>query len=141
MMLPPTTEDRFARIELEHAARERLGAYGLRRGNTISLYGPPGCGKSVGAKRLAWNTGLPYRGSRASGKEIAMRLVSSDRKEPVILALASNIHVEAISNSTFAPPICSLQFRRLYFFFVSRKGGDSARVKRTTSSPVLVLMS
>ena len=23
------------------------------------LYGPPGCGKSLGAKRLAWNTGLP----------------------------------------------------------------------------------
>ena len=23
------------------------------------LYGPPGCGKTLGAKRLAWNTGLP----------------------------------------------------------------------------------
>ena len=23
------------------------------------LYGPPGCGKSLGAKRIAWNTGLP----------------------------------------------------------------------------------
>ena len=28
-----------------------------------------------------------------------------------------------------------------YFFLVSRKSGDSARVKRTTSSPVAVLMS
>ena len=28
-----------------------------------------------------------------------------------------------------------------YFFFVSRKSGDSARVKTTTSSPVVVLMS
>jgi SpoVK/Ycf46/Vps4 family AAA+-type ATPase len=59
MVLPPTTEERFARIECEFAARERLGAYGLRPRKTVLLYGPPGCGKSLGAKRLAWNTGLP----------------------------------------------------------------------------------
>lgn len=59
MVLPFETEDRFARIESEFAARERLGAYGLRPRKTILLYGPPGCGKSLGAKRLAWNTGLP----------------------------------------------------------------------------------
>jgi SpoVK/Ycf46/Vps4 family AAA+-type ATPase len=52
-------EERFARIEREYAARERLGAYGLRPRKTILLYGPPGCGKSLGARRLAWNTGLP----------------------------------------------------------------------------------
>jgi SpoVK/Ycf46/Vps4 family AAA+-type ATPase len=59
MVLPAATEERFARIEREYAARERLGAYGLRPRKTILLYGPPGCGKSLGAKRLAWNTGLP----------------------------------------------------------------------------------
>lgn len=59
MVLPAETEERFARIECEFAARERLGAYGLRPRKTILLYGPPGCGKSLGAKRLAWNTGLP----------------------------------------------------------------------------------
>lgn len=59
MVLPPETEERFARIECEFAARERLGAYGLRPRKTILLHGPPGCGKSLGAKRLAWNTGLP----------------------------------------------------------------------------------
>jgi SpoVK/Ycf46/Vps4 family AAA+-type ATPase len=59
MVLPANTEERFARIECEYAARERLGAYGLRPRKTILLYGPPGCGKSLGAKRLAWNTGLP----------------------------------------------------------------------------------
>lgn len=59
MVLPPEIEDRFARIEREYAARERLGAYGLRNRKTVLLYGPPGCGKSLGAKRLAWNTGLP----------------------------------------------------------------------------------
>jgi SpoVK/Ycf46/Vps4 family AAA+-type ATPase len=59
MVLPPEIEERFVRIEKEYAARERLGAYGLRNRKTILLYGPPGCGKSLGAKRLAWNTGLP----------------------------------------------------------------------------------
>ncbi len=59
MVLPPATEERFARIECEFAARERLGAYGLSPRKTILLHGPPGCGKSLGAKRLAWKTGLP----------------------------------------------------------------------------------
>jgi SpoVK/Ycf46/Vps4 family AAA+-type ATPase len=59
MVLPPAIEERFARIECEYAARERLGAYGLMPRKTILLYGPPGCGKSLGANRLAWNTGLP----------------------------------------------------------------------------------
>jgi SpoVK/Ycf46/Vps4 family AAA+-type ATPase len=59
MVLPAATEASFARIEAEYAARDRLGAHGLRPRKTILLYGPPGCGKSLGAKRLAWNTGLP----------------------------------------------------------------------------------
>ena len=59
MVLPTEIEERFARIEKEYAARERLGVYGLKNRKTVLLYGPPGCGKSLGAKRLAWNTGLP----------------------------------------------------------------------------------
>jgi hypothetical protein len=59
MVLLPGVEERFIRVEREYAARERLGVFGLRPRKTILLYGPPGCGKSLGAKRLAWNTGLP----------------------------------------------------------------------------------
>jgi SpoVK/Ycf46/Vps4 family AAA+-type ATPase len=96
MVLPPETEERFARIEREFAARERLGAYGLMPRKTILLYGSPGCGKSLGAKRLAWNTGLPlmkvqfdalissYFGETASN----LRTVFSAAKErPCVLLL------------------------------------------------------
>jgi SpoVK/Ycf46/Vps4 family AAA+-type ATPase len=59
MVLPPIAEERFARIECEYAAKDRLSLFGLRPRKTILLHGPPGCGKSLGAKRLAWKTGLP----------------------------------------------------------------------------------
>lgn len=59
MILPSHIEERFIRIEKEYAARERLAKFGLKPKRKILLYGPPGCGKSMGAERLAWNTGLP----------------------------------------------------------------------------------
>jgi SpoVK/Ycf46/Vps4 family AAA+-type ATPase len=61
MVLPEAVERRFHRIEKEFAARTRLAKHGLRPRHRILLYGPPGCGKSLGAERLAWNTGLPLR--------------------------------------------------------------------------------
>lgn len=61
MVLPPMVEKRFQRIEKEFAARTRLAKHGLKPRHRILLYGPPGCGKSLGAERLAWNTGLPLR--------------------------------------------------------------------------------
>ncbi|HPA19072.1 MAG TPA: AAA family ATPase [Verrucomicrobiae bacterium] len=61
MVLPDVVERRFHRIEREFAARTRLAKHGLKPRHRILLYGPPGCGKSLGAERLAWSTGLPLR--------------------------------------------------------------------------------
>ncbi|WP_434511954.1 AAA family ATPase [Desulfitobacterium sp. AusDCA] len=59
MILCPDLEKRFDQIEKEYAARERLKKHNLRPRTKILLYGPPGCGKTLGAERLAWNLGLP----------------------------------------------------------------------------------
>ncbi len=59
MILPSIIEDKFNRIEKEYAARERLAMYGFTPRKKVLLYGPPGCGKTLGAQRLAWRTGLP----------------------------------------------------------------------------------
>ena len=61
MVLPLHVEAKFQRIEREHAARNRLAQFGLRPRCRILLYGPPGCGKSLGAERLAWATGLDLK--------------------------------------------------------------------------------
>ena len=61
MVLAPSIEERFVRIEREHAARTRLAHHGLRPRSRILFYGPPGCGKSLGAERLAWATGLDLK--------------------------------------------------------------------------------
>ncbi|MBO3273076.1 AAA family ATPase [Hymenobacter defluvii] len=60
MILTSEVEARFCRIEREYVSRDRLAAHGLTPRRKILLYGPPGCGKSMGAERLAWNTGLPF---------------------------------------------------------------------------------
>lgn len=59
MVLPKAVENRLHRIEKEFAARARLALHGLLPRRRVLLHGPPGCGKSLAAERLAWNTGLP----------------------------------------------------------------------------------
>ena len=60
MVLPQTTEDKINRIEKEYAAKERLALHGLKYRQKVLFYGSPGCGKSMGAERIAWNLGLPF---------------------------------------------------------------------------------
>ena len=58
MVLPGAVELKFQKIEQEYAARSRLAAHGLKPSRRILFCGPPGCGKSLGAERLAWTSGL-----------------------------------------------------------------------------------
>ncbi|MEQ8414011.1 MAG: ATP-binding protein [Imperialibacter sp.] len=60
MILPESIESKFNRIEKEFIARDRLAHHGLKPRQKILFYGAPGCGKSMGAERIAWNTGLPF---------------------------------------------------------------------------------
>lgn len=59
MVLPAKTEARLVSIEQEYAAKERLKKYNLSPKQKILLYGPPGCGKTLSAERIAWDLGLP----------------------------------------------------------------------------------
>ena len=60
MVLQPSVEDKILRIEKEYAARERLAHHGLKPRRKILFYGSSGCGKSMGAERIAWDLGLPF---------------------------------------------------------------------------------
>lgn len=96
MILPDSIESRLLSIEQEYVARERLKKYNLTPKQKILLHGPPGCGKTLSAERIAWNLGLPllkvrfdsllssYFGESASN----LRMVFDYCKtEPVVLLL------------------------------------------------------
>lgn len=96
MVLPDNVEERLLSVEKEYAAKERLEKYNLKPKKKILLYGPPGCGKTLSAERIAWNLGLPllkvrfdsllssYFGESASN----LRMVFDYCKtEPVVLLL------------------------------------------------------
>lgn len=96
MILPTDVEERLLSIEQEYVARERLKKYNLVPKKKILLYGPPGCGKTLSAERIAWNLGLPllkvrfdsllssYFGESASNLRMVFDYCKS---EPVVLLL------------------------------------------------------
>lgn len=96
MILPEKIEERLQRIESEFAAQERLSKYHLSPKRKILLHGPPGCGKTLSAERLAWNLGLPllkvrfdslissYFGESASNLR---NVFDYCKKEPAVLLL------------------------------------------------------
>ena len=96
MILPNAVEDRLLSIEQEYAAKERLKRYNLVPKKKILFYGPPGCGKTLSAERIAWNLGLPllkvrfdsllssYFGESASNLRMVFDYCKS---EPVVLLL------------------------------------------------------
>jgi SpoVK/Ycf46/Vps4 family AAA+-type ATPase len=60
MVLSPEVESKILRIEKEYLARERLAHHGLKPRKKILFYGSSGCGKSMGAERIARDLGLPF---------------------------------------------------------------------------------
>lgn len=60
MVLSPEVESKILRIEKEYIARERLAHHGLKPRRKILFHGASGCGKSMGAERIAWDLGLPF---------------------------------------------------------------------------------
>lgn len=60
MILSSEVENKISRIEKEYFARERLAHHGLHPRKKILFYGSSGCGKSMGAERIAWDLGLPF---------------------------------------------------------------------------------
>lgn len=96
MILPDYVENRLLSIEQEYAARDRLKKFNLTPKKKILLFGPPGCGKTLSAERIAWNLGLPllkvrfdsllssYFGESASNLRMVFDYC---KKEPVVLLL------------------------------------------------------
>lgn len=60
MVLSSEVESKILRIEKEYLARERLAHHGLSPRKKILFYGSSGCGKTMGAERIAWDLGLPF---------------------------------------------------------------------------------
>lgn len=59
MILNKETEERFASIEKEFLAKNRLAKYSLKPKRKILIYWAPGCGKTMSAERVARNVWLP----------------------------------------------------------------------------------
>ena len=66
MILLDSIELKFQQIENEYQDKDDLAHNGLRYRQTVLLHGFQGCGKTLGAERLAYNTGLQFLKIKAS---------------------------------------------------------------------------
>ena len=126
MVLCPDIERRFDQIEKEYAARERLKKYNLRPRSKVLLYGSPGCGKTLGAERLAWNLGLPLMKVKFDA------IISSYFGE-------SSANLRAIFESAMEQP-CVLLLDECDFIAKSRTiGKDVGEIPRIVNMLLLLL--
>jgi SpoVK/Ycf46/Vps4 family AAA+-type ATPase len=126
MVLPDSVEARFKRIEQEYTAKDRLASFGLRYKKKILLYGQPGCGKTMGAERLAWATGLPLVKVRFDA------LISSYFGE-------SGVNLRAVFESASAKP-CVLFLDECDFIAKSRNNqNDVGEVPRLVNTLLQLL--
>jgi hypothetical protein len=88
MVLPAAVDGKFERIAQEFANRYRLAAAGLQAKRKILLYGNSGCGKSLGAERLAWDAGLPLLATDL-GQLLALSYQETHANIRAVLAEAS----------------------------------------------------
>jgi len=126
MVLPDSVEARFKRIEQEYTAKDRLASFGLKYKKKILLYGQPGCGKTMGAERLAWATGLPLVKVRFDA------LISSYFGE-------SGVNLRAVFESASAKP-CVLFLDECDFIAKSRNNqNDVGEVPRLVNTLLQLL--
>lgn len=59
VVLTNSARDDLDNVVLEWRKRDRLRARGIERRSRLLFYGPPGCGKSLTARALGCETGLP----------------------------------------------------------------------------------
>lgn len=59
VLFSPETQAQITRILEEHRQRLRLAEHGFRPKSRLLLWGPPGCGKSLTARFLAQQLGMP----------------------------------------------------------------------------------
>ena len=101
MILAPALEEKINRIEREFAAQDRLALYGLTPKKKILFYGPPGCGKSMAAERIARNVGLPFLKVRFEAVVSSYLGESASNLRNLFDAISSNPYVLLLDEFDF----------------------------------------
>jgi SpoVK/Ycf46/Vps4 family AAA+-type ATPase len=120
MILDAETEFEFQMIEREYAGRDRLAAHGLPYSKNVLLYGPSGCVKTLGAQRIAWNTGLPF--FKLNTEAVLSSYLGNSSK-----------NLRQVFESIKTEP-CLLLIDEVDSIASSREGNDNGEIKRVVNS-------